>query len=98
MERYSMKARTVLITGASKGIGREVSDRLAAGGHHVVGFARHADPTFPGELITVDLSDAEATQATLDELAQRRHIDGSCTAVSMIGSLELMPNAAATSF
>jgi 3-oxoacyl-[acyl-carrier protein] reductase len=79
-----MKLRTFLITGASKGIGRELSNRLAAEGHHVVGIARHADPTFPGELLTVDLSDAEATQAALDELAQRRHIDGVVNSVGLV--------------
>jgi 3-oxoacyl-[acyl-carrier protein] reductase len=79
-----MKPRTVLITGASKGIGRELSNRLAAEGHHVVGIARHADPTFPGELIKVDLGDAEATQATVDDLAQRRPIDAIVNNVGLV--------------
>ena len=44
-----MKKRTFLVSGASKGIGRALSERLAAGGHHVIGLARNADdPAFPG--------------------------------------------------
>lgn len=79
-----MKPRTMLITGASKGIGRALSNRLAAEGHHVVGIARHTDPTFPGELITMDLADAEATQAAMDELVGRRHIDGIVNNVGLV--------------
>ena len=79
-----MKPRTILVTGASKGIGRALSNRLAADGHQVVGIARHADPTFPGELITVDLADAEATQTALDELAAQWHIDGIVNNVGLV--------------
>jgi 3-oxoacyl-[acyl-carrier protein] reductase len=79
-----MKCRTIVITGASKGIGRALSNRLAAEGHNVVGIARHADPTFPGELITAELADGEATQAAADELAARRHIDGIVNNVGLV--------------
>src|SRR6266849_5984356 len=79
-----MTPRTVVITGASKGIGRALSDRLAAEGHQVIGMARHADPTFPGELITVDLADAGATQAVVEELAARPRIDGIVNNVGVV--------------
>lgn len=72
-----MKQRTFLITGASKGIGRALSNRLAAAGHQVVGVARRADdPTFPGELVSIDLSDRHATQAGLEQLVARYAFDG----------------------
>jgi 3-oxoacyl-[acyl-carrier protein] reductase len=57
-----VSSRTYLITGASRGIGRAVSERLARDGHRVVGIARHAsDPGFPGTLVPADLGDREAT-------------------------------------
>jgi 3-oxoacyl-[acyl-carrier protein] reductase len=83
-----MKPRTIVVTGASKGIGRALSNRLAADGHHIVGIARHADPTFPGELITVDLSDAEATQTAVDKLTAGRLIHG---IVNNVGLVRLQP-------
>jgi 3-oxoacyl-[acyl-carrier protein] reductase len=44
-------ARTILITRATRGIGRATADCLAAAGHDVAGIARAASLGFPGELI-----------------------------------------------
>jgi NAD(P)-dependent dehydrogenase (short-subunit alcohol dehydrogenase family) len=38
-------SRTVLISGASKGIGRALAERMAEQGHKVVGIARTSDAT-----------------------------------------------------
>jgi len=65
-----MTKRTFLITGASKGIGRALSDRLARSGHHVVGLAHHGGD-FPGDLVAVDLAKRDETAAVLDELTGR---------------------------
>lgn len=68
--------RTFLVTGASKGIGRAISQRLADAGHLVVGVARGNDPSFPGELHSVDIGDRDAARAGFEDLARRYSIDG----------------------
>ncbi|WP_075791925.1 SDR family oxidoreductase [Massilia putida] len=72
-----MKKRTFLISGASKGIGRALAERLARDGHHVVGLARNADdPRFPGTLLSVDLADEAATARVQAEVGREHAIDG----------------------
>ncbi|MGX5660861.1 SDR family oxidoreductase [Castellaniella ginsengisoli] len=83
-----MTKRTFLITGASKGIGRAVSERLAVAGHHVVGVARGADPGFPGTLVSIDLSDRTASAEALADLAKRFSIDG---VVNNLGVVKMQP-------
>jgi 3-oxoacyl-[acyl-carrier protein] reductase len=78
-----MKQRTFLITGATRGIGRALSDRLVGAGHRVVGLARqHTD--YPGELVSVDLADREATAAVLADLTQRHSLDGVVNNVGLV--------------
>ncbi|OBG24624.1 SDR family oxidoreductase [Mycobacterium sp. 852002-51057_SCH5723018] len=60
-----MPSRRILITGASKGIGRAVADRLAANGHQPIGLARTIPMDFPGKFHQVDLADRAATAETL---------------------------------
>lgn len=83
-----MTKRTFLITGASKGIGRALSNRLAAGGHHVVGIARGRDPEFPGTLAPIDLDDSKASAEAFVDLAQRYTFDG---VVNNVGLARLHP-------
>jgi 3-oxoacyl-[acyl-carrier protein] reductase len=71
-----MPARTVLVTGATRGIGLAVSRRLADGGAHVLGIARSAPgEDFPGTFAPCDLADARATAETLEALARDHAID-----------------------
>jgi 3-oxoacyl-[acyl-carrier protein] reductase len=58
-----------LITGATKGIGRAISDRLIARGEPVVGIARSADPSYEAPLILADLGDREARAEALQQAA-----------------------------
>jgi NAD(P)-dependent dehydrogenase (short-subunit alcohol dehydrogenase family) len=83
-----MTERTFLITGASKGIGRALSNSLAAAGHHVVGIARGQDPDFPGTLVSIDLDDSRGTAEALADLAQRYSFDG---VVNNVGLARLHP-------
>ncbi|ALK34768.1 SDR family oxidoreductase [Burkholderia plantarii] len=78
-----MKQRTFLVTGASKGIGLALSERLARAGHRVVGLAR-GPAEFPGELVTVDLADRAATDAALAALLARHEFDGVVNNVGLV--------------
>jgi NAD(P)-dependent dehydrogenase (short-subunit alcohol dehydrogenase family) len=63
-----MASRRVLITGASKGIGRAVAERVAAGGNVPIGLARTRPEYFPGDFYEVDLTDRTATAAVLERI------------------------------
>ena len=77
-------SRTVLVSGASRGIGRALAHRLARSGDRVVGMARTDDPSFPGDLRTVDLSDREATSAALREVVSDYRIDAVVNNVGLV--------------
>src|SRR5690242_19559414 len=70
-----MSSRRVLITGASKGIGRAVAERVAAAGNIPIGLARTRPEYFPGEFYEVDLTDGAATAAVLDQIIASGPVD-----------------------
>ncbi len=78
-----MPSRTFLVTGASKGIGRAIAEKLVADGHQVVGIARDL-VTFPGELVSLDLADREATTKTLASLVGHYRFDGIVNNVGIV--------------
>jgi 3-oxoacyl-[acyl-carrier protein] reductase len=89
-----MSPRRVLITGASKGIGRAVADRLAAAGHTPIGLARRRPDEFPGEFYEVDLADRAATADVLDRIVASGRIDAVVNNAGLarfarIGSIDL---------
>jgi NAD(P)-dependent dehydrogenase (short-subunit alcohol dehydrogenase family) len=69
--------RTLLLTGASRGIGHATVKRFSAAGWRVITCSRHAFPeNCPWELgpedhIQVDLADLDQTQAAIAEIKQR---------------------------
>jgi 3-oxoacyl-[acyl-carrier protein] reductase len=68
--------KSIVITGASKGIGRAAADALAERGWTVIGVARSAPQSFPGEFISADLADREQTEALANTLAARGSVLG----------------------
>ncbi|MCB8877931.1 SDR family oxidoreductase [Acidisoma silvae] len=77
-------SRTFLITGASKGIGLALSQRLVSNGHHVIGLARHQTEHFPGKLVSVDLGDRAKTEAALADLSRKFAFDGVVNNVGLV--------------
>jgi len=69
--------RTMLLTGASRGIGHATVKRFSAAGWRVITCSRHAFPENcpwemgPEDHIQVDLSDADDTMRAVDEIKQR---------------------------
>ncbi len=67
--------RVVLVSGASKGIGKAICNKLLAEGYHVIGLSRQllemqqSHPHF--EAVPLDLSDLEALPSALKELKNR---------------------------
>jgi NAD(P)-dependent dehydrogenase (short-subunit alcohol dehydrogenase family) len=83
-----MSKRTFLVTGATKGIGRALSQRLTEAGHHVVGVARGIDPSFPGTLVSIDLYDSMAAGEALAVLARQYSFD---SVVNNVGLVQMHP-------
>ena len=77
-------SRTVLISGATKGIGRALAERLVEQGDKVVGIARTGDDTFPGDLHTVDVADRDATSAELQAISSATRIDAVVNNVGLV--------------
>jgi 3-oxoacyl-[acyl-carrier protein] reductase len=68
--------KSIVITGASKGIGRSAADALAATGWGVIGVARHKPEGFPGEFIRADLANFNVTGELASHFAHRGDVVG----------------------
>jgi 3-oxoacyl-[acyl-carrier protein] reductase len=66
----------IVITGASKGIGRAAAVALIQHGWSVIGVARSKPADFPGEFFETDLADRRKTEALAHELAARAGVVG----------------------
>lgn len=69
--------KTIVITGASKGIGLATSQRLAQAGYQIIGIARtHPEEVFPGKFISCDLSNEKDTEQVIKTLVNEYQVDG----------------------
>ena len=85
--------KSIVITGASKGIGRATADALVEQGWSVIGVARTSPETFPGEFIRTDLADVNQTRALATDLAARAETClESSTMWALRGMRRLMPS------
>ena len=64
--------KTALVTGASRGIGRAISEELARNGYLVVGLSRNIEPGEPfAHTIKTDISDIGSHKAIVDKVIDR---------------------------
>jgi 3-oxoacyl-[acyl-carrier protein] reductase len=87
MDGNDLSGRTALVTGASRGIGREIAGRLAALGARVVAVARD-----PAALSSAVESMPGSVSALPVDLAL---VDGIAAAVAGVGEVDVLVNAAA---
>lgn len=67
-------SKTIVITGASKGIGLATAKLLAQQGWNVLGVARKAPKDFPGDFIECDLANAEEIDTLAQSLAKKPEV------------------------
>lgn len=65
---------TVIVTGASRGLGRFCADQLAAKGYNVVGFGRTPDGKAGFEMREVDVSDSESVAAAMHDFRRDKSV------------------------
>ena len=92
-----MNAKDIIVTGASRGIGRAIGAKLAAAGHRVIAIARNesllrelAEET-GCYFISADLSDPEQIRRIAERIAEKKNgIDTliHCAGIATVGTLD----------
>ena len=78
----------IIVTGASRGLGRAVAERLISSGREVLSLSRTSEGA-PGDSVTCDVSDYEAVKAVAQILRkEKREIEGLINAAG-IASMNL---------
>ena len=90
--------RTLLVTGASSGIGAQVCQLAMQHGHEVIGVARYShhspndsDPSSASMIkVALDITDPSACEQTVAQIVSQHNIDGlvCCAGSGRFGSLE----------
>src|SRR5688500_18078858 len=81
--------RTTLVSGASRGIGATIAERLAREGHTVINLSRSAPGhDFSGTSYSVNLGDSDALKTTLAKVIAEHKIDN---LVNNAGLAEIAP-------
>lgn len=76
MQGSDCRLKTVVVTGASKGIGWATCQRLAKAGYKVIGTARtEPKAVFPGDFFPCDMSSQEETERLIALLSGRYCVD-----------------------
>ena len=78
----------IIVTGASRGLGRSVAERLISSGREVLSLSRTSEEA-PGDSVTCDVSNYEAVKAVAQSLRkEKREIEGLVNAAG-IASMNL---------
>lgn len=80
--------KRAVITGATRGIGAAIADRLTRGGFEIIGIAREMPQHFSGTFFQCDLDDPAETEATYSRI---RELDGISVLVNNAGAVEAEP-------
>jgi 3-oxoacyl-[acyl-carrier protein] reductase len=90
-------SRLILVSGASRGLGRTIAEALTADGFQVVGLARHPQGDESWDMRPCDVSDADQVAATFKEFRGNKNLWGFVNAAG-IASMNLVLTTPAATF
>ncbi|HEX6576638.1 MAG TPA: SDR family oxidoreductase [Gemmatimonadaceae bacterium] len=65
---------TVIVTGASRGLGRHCAEQLSSRGYRVIGMGRTPDPAAPFEMRALDVADPAAVASVFQDLRRDQSV------------------------
>lgn len=78
----------IIVTGASRGLGRAVAERLISSGREVLSLSRTSEGA-PGDSVTCDVSDYEAVKAVAQSLRKEKRVIEGLVNAAGIASMNL---------